>query len=165
MPQFEQKHRPRRRRIVAAAVVAGLAALALAEDQVVKHTVAVKSGKSSLAPIVLKVDAETRLSILKREGSFVQVKAPDGTVGWILGDDLPKPSKPPPPGTPPVDSKYAGAGRGLQDETLRYAGTKQTKAETVQALSDLKALGDAVSDDTLQAFADEQHLGPQEYRH
>jgi hypothetical protein len=163
MRSIQQKRRSVKRAL-AVAVVAGLAVFAIAEEQMVKHTVAIKKGKSSLAPIATTVLADTTLTILDRQGSFVHVRAPDGTVGFVMNDDFPpKPSKFK-PGDAPVDPKYAGAGRGLEDEALSYAGTKQTKLEAVKALSDLKELGDQVSDDALQTFANEQHLGPMEYR-
>ena len=166
MSQTQQQRKSRGRRTLVAAVLATLATVAVAEDQIVKHAVSVKKAKSSMAPIVATVDADTKLAILGREGSFVKVQTPQGAVGYILDDDLPKVGKPVSGGNSvPVNPKYGGAGKGLTDEAVRYASDKNISPDTVKAVNDLKELGDSVSDESLQKFAADQHLGPQEYRH
>jgi hypothetical protein len=165
MSDTQHKRSSRRRRVLVAAVFASLAAVAIAEDVVVKQTVYVKSGKNTLAPTVATVPADTKLEIVKQEGSFVRVKTPDGIEGYVIRGDLPAGPKTTLIGGGDVTSLGAGgASRGLMPETEKYAASKNINPSIPKSIDKLIALCNSVTDDQLGDFAAQEHLGPKEYR-
>jgi hypothetical protein len=158
------KRVPRRvRHVILAAVIAGLSAVAVAEQVVVKTDVDVRADKNPLADAVESVPTETKLEVLGREGGWVKVRTPGGKEGYVAQDDLPANTNLAGAQGNAVasDVDASAAGRGLQEDTEKYAAAKNlNKAGVNQML----AWNKAVSSNDLKAFAAAGHVGAAKYR-
>jgi len=154
---------PRFRRGVLIAVVAGLTAIATAEQVVVHQDVDVKSDKNPLADPVESVTANTQLQVLSRDGGWVRVKTPDGKEGFVSQDDLASNTDVTGlSGSGNVNGvSSAAAGRGLQDDTEHYAGQKHMSTEGVNLMI---RWGNEVSARDLREFAKAGNVGLRKYR-
>ena len=163
MSQIKQA-RPRGfRRAMLAMAIAGLAAVAVAEQVIVKTEVNVKSDKNPFADPVETVPDSTKLDVLGRDSGWIRVRTPSGKEGFISEDDLP----------PNVNlASVQGGGqasavsndaalRGLQDDTEKYAKGKNYNTAGVERMV---AVGKSVSDNDLIAFGKAGHVGPKKYR-
>jgi hypothetical protein len=151
------------RRGVLVAVIAGLAAVAAAEQVVVHQDVDVKSEKNPLADPVESVSSNTQLEILSRDGGWVRVRTPSGKEGFLSSDELASNV-----GVGDLSGSgdvrgvsAAAAGRGLQDDAEKYAGAKHLSTKGVNTMI---AWGNAVTAKDLRDFAKAGNVGPKKYR-
>ncbi len=151
-------------RLMVLAVVAGLTAVTVAEQAIVKSEVNIKADKNPFADAVETVPSDTQLQVLSHDGDWLKVRTPSGKEGYISEADLP----------PKADlASIQGTGgssgpsndaalRGLQDDAEHYAkGHNYSTAGVEQMI----AWGRSISDNDLKAFADAGHVGPKKYRH
>jgi hypothetical protein len=149
------------RRVIAAAAIA---VLALAADEViVKKDVNLKADKSHFAEKVEAISSDTKLQVISRDEHWLRVRAPDGKEGFLAASDLP-------PKADLASVKAGGQGttlsndaalRGLQDDAESYA---KNNNYTTDGVEQMIAWGKQISEDDLQAFAAEGHVGPASFR-
>lgn len=162
---YQQNQRQRRgwKRVMTAAVVAGLAIVAVADNNVtVKKVAYILADKDPLADPVETVETGTQLQVLERKNGWVNVKTPSGKVGFISQDDL--------PGNVNVSGlKGAGTGtlstsaasKGLQDDAASYSKDKKIDKEPLETLL---GWGDAISSEDLKKFDKGGHVGSVTHR-
>jgi hypothetical protein len=153
----------RLRKALLVAVIGGLAAVAVAENVVMKNDVAVLSDKNPFASTVETVVPNSTLQILSRDGGWVRVRTASGKEGFISSDDLPANTN---------LSKVTGSGnatgadaslasRGLESDTENYARQKNLNPRDAQLMVDW---GKLITRDDVVKFAQEGHVGPARFR-
>ncbi len=153
----------RLRKSLLVAVLGGLAAVAVAENVVVKNDVNVLADKNPFAGTVETVSNNTSLQILARDGGWVRVRTPGGKEGFISADDLPASTNlSGVQGTGSASGADASlASRGLDRETEQYAKLKNLSPADAQLMVDW---GNLIRSDDVVRFAEQGHIGPAQYR-
>src|SRR5437764_15444238 len=152
-------HIRRCRRGILVAALVGFAAVAAAEQVVVHQEVDVKTEKNPLADPVETVTTNTQLQVLSREGGWIRVKTPNGKEGYVSQDDLASNTDVSGlSGNSDVRGmSSAAAGRGLTEDTEKYAGQKRFSTTGVNTMI---KWGNAVSSKELRDFAKAGNVGP-----
>jgi hypothetical protein len=85
----QSRRRGSRILVISAGIVLG-AGLAVAAKEVLvdRPTLAIRSERSGMDPPVTTVTQGTKLEVLSEQGGFLQVRAPDGKVGWVKATAL-----------------------------------------------------------------------------
>jgi len=144
-------------------LIGGFAAVAVAENVVVKNDLMILSDKNPFSRSVTTVPANSTLQILGRDGSWVRVRTANDMEGFISSDDLPA-------STDLSSVKGSGnataadaslASRGLERETENYAKLKNLNPKDAQLMVDWAHL---VTTTDLVKFAEEGHVGPAQFR-
>jgi len=127
-----------------------------------------RSGKTSLDPVMTGLKLGDTLEVVKRDGRWVQVKTDKGVTGWIYGNHV-SPSKP-----VGEDNELAALGRsfrqtdasevtasagarGLDKASEGYANRSGITQQQRMAVDSMTAY--KISDEEIQAFLKSGRLG------
>jgi len=151
------------RRSVMAAVLAGVAVTASAEQVTIHKALDVLAEKNPFADTVESIPSETSLEKLGTEGSWVKVKTPSGKIGYLTSDDIQSPlSLNGLAANNSADLAAASnAGRGLNDDSREFAKQKNLKLD---GLNSMVNTGKAVSRQDVRDFGKAGKVGPAKYR-
>ena len=150
-------------RAVWVTLIAGLTAVAVAENVTVKTEVNVKSDQNPFADPVETVASDTQLEVLGRDNGWIRVRTPTGKQGFISEGDLPpNASLASVQGNGQASAVSNDAAlRGLQEDAEKYAHDKNWNTAGVEQMI---AWGKSVSDNDLIAFGKAGHVGPAKFR-